>query len=441
MWCGAFLAIAFSCAIPLCAAGLNWEAGQGFRRSRVSPPAGGRVGFTAVNSSESGLSFTNVLSQARLLANANLMNGSGVAFGDYDADGLCDIYLCNLDGDNRLYRNLGNWKFADVTDAAGVACPNQNATGAVFADIDGNGTLDLLVTALGGPNSCFLNQGNGKFSDVSAGSGITSRLGAMTMTLADIDGNGTLDLYIANYGATSIIRSGGALNISYVNGKPVVRGRYAQRIQIIDDMMFELGEPDALYLNEGKGAFKQVSWTNGVFSDQTGKPLREAPWDQGLTAMFFDVNGDRAPDIYVCNDAFTPDRFWINDGQGRFRAVTRLAWPSTSHFSMGVDFADFDRDGRGIFSTPIAHRQQQLKQILLQLRGDVTHHPQIQQGNAMIVGEENVSWMGISVEKSVHKNLLQICVKKLFRQICSLEIQSGQWAELRDFLPSDVFHG
>ena len=362
MWCGAFLAIAFSCAIPLCAAGLNWEAGQGFRRSRVSPPAGGRVGFTAVNSSESGLSFTNVLSQARLLANANLMNGSGVAFGDYDADGLCDIYLCNLDGDNRLYRNLGNWKFADVTDAAGVACPNQNATGAVFADIDGNGTLDLLVTALGGPNSCFLNQGNGKFSDVSAGSGITSRLGAMTMTLADIDGNGTLDLYIANYGATSIIRSGGALNISYVNGKPVVRGRYAQRIQIIDDMMFELGEPDALYLNEGKGAFKQVSWTNGVFSDQTGKPLREAPWDQGLTAMFFDVNGDRAPDIYVCNDAFTPDRFWINDGQGRFRAVTRVAWPSTSHFSMGVDFADFDRDGDfDFFVVDMLSRQHKLR--------------------------------------------------------------------------------
>lgn len=359
---GAFLAIVFSCAISPWAAGLNWETGPGFRRARAAPPAGEGAGFTAMSSAESGVSFTNVLSQARLLANANLMNGSGVALGDYDADGLCDIYICNLDGDNRLYKNLGNWKFRDATAEAGVACPNQNATGAVFADIDGNNTLDLLVTSLGGPNSCFLNQGNGKFSDASAASGITSRLGAMTMALADIDGNGTLDLYIANYGATSIIRSGGALNISYVDGKPVVRGRYAQRVQVIDDMLFELGEPDALYLNNGKGAFKQVSWTNGVFSDQTGKPLREAPWDQGLSAMFFDVNGDRAPDIYVCNDAFTPDRFWINDGQGRFRAANRVAWPSTSHFSMGVDFADFDRDGDfDFFVVDMLSRQHRLR--------------------------------------------------------------------------------
>ncbi len=333
---------------PILAAPLAWESGNGYRRVNLTPKAGKQIGFALIPPSESGLFFTNMLSQARALANANLMNGSGVALGDYDSDGLCDIYLCNLDGENVLYRNLGNWKFENVTalpEQSILRCTNQNSTGAVFADIDGNGTLDLLVSSLGGPNSCFLNQGNGRFVDRSTASGITSRLGATTLALADIDGNGTLDLYIANYGATSIIRSGGALNITYVNGKPVVRGRYAQRIQIIDNVMYELGEPDALYLNDGKGVFKAVSWTNGVFADEFGKPIREVPWDQGLSAMFYDINGDRVPDLYVCNDAYTPDRFWINDGTGRFRAINHLAWRSTSHFSMGVDFADFDRDG------------------------------------------------------------------------------------------------
>lgn len=302
------------------------------------------MGFSLVESAQSGLQFANRLSIQRIFANHNLMNGSGVALGDFDGDGWCDVYLCNLEGANALYRNAGGWRFEDVTSAAGVACPNQTSTGAVFADVNGDRKLDLLVTALGGPNSLFINQGDGRFIDTAASAGISSRFGAMSMALGDVDGNGTLDLYIANYGVTSILRSGGALNVTYVNGKPVVRGRYAQRIQIIGNMMFELGEPDALYLNDGTGKFKAVSWPER-FEHENGKPLREAPWDQGLSVMFRDVNGDLAPDIYVCNDAFTPDRFWINDGKGKFRAMNRLGWRTTSHFSMGVDFADYDRDG------------------------------------------------------------------------------------------------
>lgn len=306
-------------------------------------PADKKTGFTAM--SPPGLRFTNQLDQTEATANANLMNGSGVALGDYDGDGWCDVYFCGLSNDNKLFKNEGNWRFRDVTAEAGVECPGLKATGAVFADINGDGKLDLLVSSMGGPHACFINQGGGKFSDTIATSGITSRLGGTSMALADVDGNGTLDLYMANYGATSILRSGGALNIGYVNGKPVVRGRYAQRIKIIDGTMFELGEPDSLYLNDGKGVFKTVSWTDGAFLDEEGKRLAEAPWDQGLSVMFYDVNDDGAPDIYVCNDAFTPDRFWINDGTGKFRAVSHRDWRVTSHFSMGADFGDLNRDG------------------------------------------------------------------------------------------------
>ena len=80
-------------------------------------------------------------------------------------------------------------------------------------------------------------------------------------------------------------------------------------------------------------------------TDLAGKKLLVAPLDWGLSAMFRDMNGDGAPDLYVCNDFRSPDRIWINDGRGRFRAVDPLAVRQTSLSSMGVDFADLNRDG------------------------------------------------------------------------------------------------
>src|SRR5438093_11133585 len=323
----------------------NWQKADGYRLATLPVPASGKPGCRLLPSAVTGISFTNTLTEERAMANANLMNGSGVALGDYEGDGLCDIYLCNLNGTNVLYKNLGNWQFKDVTKEAGATCANQTSTGAVFADINGDGHLDLLVTSMGGPNACFLNGGDAHFTNVTAEAGLVSKLGSTSMALADIDGNGTLDLYVAQYRATSILRSGGALNFSYVDGQPLVRGRYGQRIKIIDGVMYELGEPDALYLNDGRGKFRMASWTDGTFLDEEGKALGAAPWDQGLSVVFRDINGDGSPDIYVCNDAFTPDRCWINDGHGHFRALSHLSLRSTSYFSMGMDFADIDRDG------------------------------------------------------------------------------------------------
>src|SRR5688572_16777455 len=252
--------------------GLDWEARQGYRQAKVTPPASGKTGFTLLPGNATGVRFTNTLSEERIMANANLLNGSGVALGDYDSDGLCDIYLCDLSGGNALFRNLGAWKFVNTTAAAGVACPGQASTGAVFADVNGDSKLDLLVSSMGGPNSLFINQGAGRFTNVTAAAGLTSRLGGASMALADIDGNGTLDLYVANYGVTSLLRSGGALSVRMVNGKPVPAGRHARRIKIIDGVMYELGEPDALYLSDGAGKVRAVSWTDGTFADHTGKP-------------------------------------------------------------------------------------------------------------------------------------------------------------------------
>jgi len=107
----------------------------------------------------------------------------------------------------------------------------------------------------------------------------------------------------------------------------------------------ELGEPDTLYENRGQGLFKAVPWGTPRFRRRDGTAL-EAPWDFGLSVQLRDLNGDRAPDLYVCNDFQTPDRIWINDGRGAFVEAGPEAFRRVPFASMGVDAADIDRDGR-----------------------------------------------------------------------------------------------
>ena len=337
---------------------LNWQTGEGHRWSELPVPRTGKTGFTLLPPEITGISFTNFISDQRAVTNQNLLNGSGVALGDVDGDGLCDVYLCRLDGrENKLYRNLGNWKFQDVTEPAGVGCGNQNSTGATFADIDGDGALDLLVNSMGGGTRVFLNDGKGHFKEVTAQAGVLAGTAAMSMALADVDGDGDLDLYVAN-NRSSTIREEPNTDISIkvvdgqsvvvkVNGQPASRPEYAGRFSIgPTGKILEYGEVDVLYLNDGKGHFQALSFTNGgFFMDEDGTPLREPPRDWGLAVQFYDLNGDGAPDIYVCNDLFTPDRIWINNGKGKFRAINRLALRHTSTFSMGVDCGDLNRDG------------------------------------------------------------------------------------------------
>ena len=176
------------------------------------------------------------------------------------------------------------------------------------------------------------------------------------MALADVDGDGDLDLYVANYRPDTIADMpattfkvqtvGGRPAVAQVNGQPATLPQWTNRFEIgPTGNVVELGQPDVLYLNDGKGRFTPVSFTDGSFLDEDGQPMAEAPRDWGLTVQMRDFNGDGAPDIYVCNDFFTPDRIWINDGHGKFRALARTAVRTTSVFSMGVDFADIDRDG------------------------------------------------------------------------------------------------
>ena len=120
---------------------------------------------TRMTAGQTGVHFTNQLTGDLSLTNLVMHNGSGVAVGDVDQDGLCDLYFCGLQGPNQLFRNLGHWRFEDVTLRSGVACDDQHSTGAVFADVDGDRDLDLLVNAVGGGTRLFVNRGDGRFEE------------------------------------------------------------------------------------------------------------------------------------------------------------------------------------------------------------------------------------------------------------------------------------
>ncbi len=334
---------------------LTWYDKDGFRWAEISIPRFGHDGFSQLEPSKTGITFSNNLTREQITGNRHLLNGSGVAVGDINGDGLVDIYFCRLNGSNVMYQNLGNWKFKDITSAAGVSCPEQFSTGAAFADIDGDGDLDLLVTTLGGSNNCFQNDGQGNFTNVTSSAGLISNMGATSMALADIDGDNDLDLYVANYKKKTIKdqylpqelefdrivkKTGSGYEII-----PEFQEHYT--VEFFNDnmlMRYEYAEVDKLYLNDGTGKFQSVSFTDGRFLNEEGNPIPE-PRDWGLTVRFQDINQDGNPDIYVCNDFESPDRIWINDGSGNFQAIPKLSIRNTSWATMGVDFSDIDRDG------------------------------------------------------------------------------------------------
>ncbi|MBN9693465.1 MAG: VCBS repeat-containing protein, partial [Verrucomicrobia bacterium] len=334
------------------AAELSWQSQPGYRVANLTVTPGA-PGFRRMDSAATGVRFTNTLGMALSLTNTPVNNGSGLALGDFDGDGWCDVYFCRLEGPNALYRNLGNWTFEEIAGAAGVACADQLSTGAVFADIEGDGDLDLLVNSLGGGTRLFLNEGNRRFRE-STEAGLISRFGSTSLALADVDGDGDLDLYVVNYRTSTILdQPQTRFSVAMIQGRPVltrVNGVPATSPEMVDRFTLgpdgsprEAGEADVFYLNEGGGKFRPASFAER-FQDDAGKPA-SPPLDWGLAVMFRDLNQDGAPDLYVCNDTDSPDRIWMNDGTGHFQALSPLALRHTSLSSMGLDVADFNRDG------------------------------------------------------------------------------------------------
>lgn len=256
----------------------------------------------------------------------------GLATLDYDGDGRVDIYFVNgasiepnapKQPTNRLYRNLGNWKFEDVTLQAGVG-GRECGMGAVVADYDNDGDPDLFVTNYG-DNVFYENNGDGTFDETTVQRGLSSgvRFGAGA-AFFDMDGDGNLDLYTA----------------SYVDFR-----LQDHRTRTIAGHQFPSGPndyppaPDFLYRNLGQGGFKDVSEKSGI-----AQPV--AP---GMGVLAADFDGDLDTDILVANDQ-SPNTLFLNDGKGRFQESGFLAGLAVdiagrANGNMGLDYADLDGDG------------------------------------------------------------------------------------------------
>ena len=331
--------------------------GPGFQGFALTVPAGGRTGFTTMTPGSTGIRFSNLVPETHYGTNQILISCSGVAAGDVDGDGWCDLYFTRVNGSNALYRNLGGWRFEDITASAGVAWPNMASSGVALVDLEGDGDLDLVVNSIGHGTRLFLNDGRAHFTEFMKDRPLNYGKGGTCLALGDLDGDGFLDLYVSNYRTLALMdmpnarfwmKKGpdGKQYVSSVNGRPTTDLELVDRFVVtaaggID----ELGQADGIYRNLGGTNFIPLSFTNGAFLDEDGVSLTHPPFDWGLSVMIRDLNQDGLPDIYVCNDFDSPDRVWLNQGGGKFRAMPRLAMRKQCVFSMGVDVADLNRDG------------------------------------------------------------------------------------------------
>ena len=275
-------------------------------------------------------------------------SGAGVAIGDVDGDELPDVYVTNYDRGNRLYRNLGGFRFEDVTASADVAGGGRWCAGAAMADVDNDTDLDLFVSVFNAPNLLYINQGNGVFVDEAQLRGLDFAGASVMMTFCDYDRDGDLDAYLV----THRMNIGGEQRLPRSTDEALQRGiieKTNQGVRVTDRFRpwFQLmsreagrielviaGQQDHLYLNDGDGRFRVVNRRAGIDG-----------YGIGLAASWWDYNSDGLPDLYVSNDYKGADQLYHNQGDGTFVNMTRQALPHVPWFSMGSATADVNNDG------------------------------------------------------------------------------------------------
>ncbi|WNJ19106.1 CRTAC1 family protein [Pontibacter sp. G13] len=291
-------------------------------------PTSSSTHFDLIPASESGIAFQNRIEESdsfNYFTYPYLYLGGGVAVGDINGDDLPDLFFSGNMVPNALYLNRGNWQFEEIGEAAGVAGDDRWYTGVNMADVNGDGRLDLYLSVSGKDgdkrNQLFLNQGPDpvsgaevSFQEVATEWGIADPGSSIQSTFWDYDRDGDLDLFVANYPPSPF----GSSN-SY----------YLEKMQ---NLQWE--ESDHLYEQVEPGVFKDVSSAAGI-----------ANYGLSLGVSVADFDGDGWDDLYVSNDFSTPDRMFFNNGNGTFREDMQQAMAQTSLFGMGCDAADYNNDG------------------------------------------------------------------------------------------------
>jgi hypothetical protein len=264
--------------------------------------------FTLMEPKVTGVDFSNDVTyteEYNTYTYRNFYNGAGVGLGDFNQDGLIDIYFCGNIVDNKLYLNLGDFQFEDITEKAGVACPDVWCTGVSIADVNGDGWPDIYVCKSGDPrapnrnNELFINNGDLTFTEMAADYGMAD-LGLSThATFFDYDRDGDLDCYLLNNSFQSVTE------FDLVKGKREIRDT--------------LGG-NKFYRNDGE-VFTDISEQAGIYGSIIGF---------GLGVSVADLNRDGWMDLYVSNDFFERDYCYLNQGDGTFKEVLDQQFTETS---------------------------------------------------------------------------------------------------------------